>query len=834
VLAEPVDAVDEYLIEWTTAATFASASEVKTVTVSNTADKDTQGYFTLAFSGESTYALSYNATDAEVQDALAALSTVPSVRVTRAAAPAGFGWRWSVTFASAAGPLPQSPAADSLTVTSVDLISVSSAGTVSAVVADVTAATLPPGYGSAIVRAAACEEDVVALGAPSAVQLIKLYAAAPVTTGEYRLQLGSELTACIDFADDETVVQSALAALPSVGTGRVIVTQRQFLQDGFYYPVASSGAQAPLTFDRTLLVRFAGLYHGALDWPALRVPAEHMSAIASECAVFDKAPSALVTSVLTQGACAAGASAVQAVVAESSRTLQSAATAQITLATRSGISEPALSLTLPLTASAAKLQQLSSAAGLSVSATAGTVAGAAAGKSAAWLVEFSGSGYADKLSACDRFSDAAVGVYDVVTVSLAATRNDLSGTFRLRLDHEVTDVLPVQASSGRVAFVLEELMSVYKVAVVLPLKSGAAYAVDVPVAVTAGTSTVFAAGDWTKHLVVGDQAVFAVDVMATITHTITALSYNTVTSNTELEVFPLMNTDGHVTPGLATIMSAGTATVSRRQLPGVLHMESPAWIVSSTAGSSDVYTNTAGATALGLVAGAGSWSDVTISGSAYTVSGVAAASAGLTKVTLTSTYTGAAVTAALPLTKVYLVSMPVYYTDAGASLAAGSTVWVSNAAGDVDELLVTSAAGADQLTLQGIITSDYSAAAAYTPAHGRSWAIAFKAAGTELGAAADLQGFSVLPEPDFTGTGATVTVRRPAGAPARSVVIGAPLEVQTVALRRDSAAAATGDWQLSVYGELSPLPDLTWGATESDVEAYLNSLSAVHTAKVGY
>jgi hypothetical protein len=830
-----MDAVDEYLIEWTTAASFAAASEVKTVTVSNTADADTQGYFTLAFSGESTYALSYNATGAEVQDALAALSTVPSVAVTRAAAPAGYGWKWSVTFASAAGPLPQSPAADSLTVASVDLVSVSGAGTVSAVVADVTAAALPPGYGSAVVRAAACEEDVVALGAPSAVQLVKLYAAAPVTAGQYRLQLGSELTACIGFAADAAAVQAALEALPSIGAGRVIVTQRRFLQDGKYYPVASSTGAAyatpTLNFDRTLLVRFAGLYHGALDWPALRVPAEYMSATASGCTLFNSPPTALVTSVLTQGACTAGASAVQAVVAESSRTLQSAATAQITLATRSGLNQTALSLDLPLTASAAQLQQLSSAAGLAVSATAGTVAGAASGKSAAWLVEFSGSGYADKLAACDRFSDAAVGVYDVVTVSLAATRNDLSGSFRLRIGHEVTDVLPVAASSGRVAFVLEELMSVYKVAVVLPLKSGVQYAVTVPATtVTAGTSTAYAAGDWTKHLAVGDHAVFAADATATITHTITALFYNTGTLKTEIGVFPQLDTDG-VAGGVVTTMSAGTAAVSRRQLPGVLHMTSPAWIVSSTAGSSDVFINAAGATALGLT---GAGPVLTISGKAYTVAAVAAASAGLTKITLTSTYTGAAVTAALPQTKVYLQSMPVYYTDAGASLAAGSVVWVSNAAADVDELVVTSAAGTDQLTLQGLITGDYAAAAAYTTANGRSWAIAFKSAGTELGAAADLQGFSVLPEPDFTGTGATVTVRRPAGAPARSVVIGAPLEVQTVALRRASAAAATGVWTLSLYGEVSGAPALAWGASESAVEAYLNSLSAVHTAKVNY
>jgi hypothetical protein len=163
------------------------ASDVWTLSI---AGNPTGGTFTLSFAGQSTAALPFNATSAQVQTALQALAAIGPGNVTCAggAAPST---NVTITFAGTLGFQTQSP--------------------ISIGANNLTGGTSP---------AATLAHTVTGSARINDVQTLSL--AGNPTGGSFTLSFGGQTTAAIPFNATSAQVQAALQALGSVGAGNVI------------------------------------------------------------------------------------------------------------------------------------------------------------------------------------------------------------------------------------------------------------------------------------------------------------------------------------------------------------------------------------------------------------------------------------------------------------------------------------------------------------------------------------------------------------------------------------------------------------------------------------
>ena len=110
------------------------------------------------------------------------------------------------------------------------------------------------------------------------------------------------------------------------------------------------------------------------------------------------------------------------------------------------------------------------------------------------------------------------------------------------------------------------------------------------------------------------------------------------------------------------------------------------------------------------------------------------------------------------------------------------------------------------------------AATAEHDAYGYERRIVFKSV------ASSAETLRAVPEPNWRGIGASIQVKRPRGAAARSIVLGVPSATQTVALRaNDATDAGTAKWRLTL-GE-DETADLIWKASANDVAQALEKMS---------
>lgn len=719
-----------------------------------------------------------------------------------------------------------------LIVEHVDLRSVSGDGSISSYVTELVSGTYPEVYGYMELSA---EEScsLTTLGPSSSLQRLVLSAGSsdspvtPITAGSYRLALGDHMTDCIAYNATPAELASALGELPNVAGG-ASVFGRVLVDTGTYYPVDDEEMIVTDGLGYNYLIRFWGAYTSrGGTWPQLRVPPEYFgrsSGGSFECENFvsDESgaePSAQVVMVKQARTCAAGSPMTQVILAEAS----SALGGSFSIPRADGEQQ-----TLPLSSSAAEMAALlSDALAMPIE-----VAEARMGEySIAWLVKFDPSaGYSDRLALCDRFATgtgAAVGVYDAVVITtLAASTEGNAGHFRITLGGEVSDLVSFDASDGRVDLVLQAMMGVGKVTALRPIATGGSGGVDVAnVTIFNNSASVEAAGDLTKTLAPGDAAVFAlVDEQY---FELSSLSYSADEDVTTIALnHTVVNLSFDKVNSSAVV---GTGAISRSSLPGRARMVSDVSVLFSypnvEASVRTIELSDGGVEALGITLN----STIIVAGEAYMIEDYEN-----DLVELSRNFLGPTVAAGDVELKVFGTSMVVTFTrDISESAAVGDIIWVENANGDVDELKVEEAfTHNSSYLMSGLFTSDYGGNIGYTSGNGRTWILAFKHTD------ADLETFQVEPQADWRGLGAAVEVQRPGGITPLTATLGAPSEVQTVALRSSQSWWATvntannATWALILWAEDGATADLRWGATEAEVQAALEALSAVSNVEV--
>lgn len=920
-------------MEWTTASNF-GVNETKKITVVNNIYGDTVGCFLLRYGDEATYPLSYNASEADVQEALESLVTVADVNVTSSIEMSSsadnnsvvFGSSWTVTFLGETGALPkagyactscvsavsnvtnvissQKKIAVSVTsdlrnvldlasrfsvstghsktsyynsechlqaemvgkevvlavelpgsacsfvdgpnaalalkfndplglrIENVDLRSLSGKGFISAYVMDYISGTSSDVYGYTEIHA---EEScgVSKLGPSSNVQRLILTAvstaasATTVTAGSYRLALGEHLTRCVSYNATPTELEMALDELLNFAGG-ASVFGRVFVDNGTYYPVDDEEAIVTDGLGYDYLIRFEGIYPSrGGTWPQLRVPPEYFGRSVGrsyECERFtsndgDVEPIAHVMMVKQESACISGNPSTQVILAEAS----SALGGSFSLSRADGNPQD-----IPLSSTAAEMEKfLSDALAIPV-----TVHKARIGTySTAWLMSFRpAAGRMGRLAVCDRFAtgtDVAVGVYDAVVITTTASSSGRNtGHFRITLGGEVSDLLSFDASDGRVDLVLQAMVGVGKVTTLSPIHVGGKGGVDIPnVMLFNNSASVETVGDWTKTVAPGDAAVFT--SLDDQYFEVSSLSYRTSEDVTTLMLNHTVT--GLPVENLTAAAVVGTASISRVPLPGRARMVSNVRVlysypyVGTTVRS--LQLSAGGVEALGITLN----STIIVGGKAYNIHDYKK-----DLVELSQDFVGPTVVAGDLELQVFSTSMIVSFTrDISDSISTGDTIWIENAQGDMDELEVEQYfASNGSYRLSGLFSSEYKGAIAYTVGGGRTWTLVFKH--TVL----DLDTFQVETDSNWRGLGGTIRVQRPGGIAPRTVVLGSPSEIQTVALRSSQRwwskvnTERNSTWSLILWPEDGPTADLPWGASAAEVAAALGSMSGVSSVEV--
>lgn len=709
----------------------------------------------------------------------------------------------------------------------VDLRSISGKGLISAYVTDYTSGTSPHVYGYTELHA---EEScgLSMLGPSSNVQRLILSAASAttVTTGSYRLALGEHLTRCISYNATPTELEMALHELPNV-QGGTSVFGRVFVDNGTYYPVDDEKAIVTDGLGYDYLIRFEGTYPSrGGTWPQLRVPPEYFGRSVSRsygCERFmsndvDVEPTAKVVMVKQERACISGNPSMQVILAEAS----SALGGSFSLNRAGGSLQD-----IPLSSTAAEMEAILSDA-LAVPVT---VHKARIGTySRAWMISSRpAAGSMGRLAVCDRFAtgtNVAVGVYDAVVITTSSSSGRNTGHFRITIRGEVSDLLSFDASDGRVDLVLQAMVGVGKVTALTPMHMGGTGGVNIPdVRIFNNSASVETIGDWTKTVAPGDAAVFAsLDYQY---FEISSLAYSTSEDITTLLVNHTV-TDLPV-ENLTTAAVVGTASISRVPLPGRARMVSNVRVLYSypTVGTAVrmLQLSAGGVEALGITLN----STIIVAGKAYNIHDYKN-----DLIELTQDFVGPTVVAGDVELKVFSTSMIVSFTrDISGSISTGDSIWIENDHGDMDKLEVEQYfAGNGSYRLSGLFSSQYEGAIAYTVGGGRTWTLVFKH--TDL----DLDTFQVETDSTWRGLGGTIRVQRPGGIAPRTVVLGSPSEIQTVALRSSQRwwskvnTERNSTWSLVLWPEDGPTADLPWGASAAEVAEALGSMSGVSSVEV--
>lgn len=715
----------------------------------------------------------------------------------------------------------------------VDLRSVSGEGTISAYVTELHSGTYPDVYGYAELNSQdSC--GICSLGPSSSIQRLILSAGSknattviPVTAGSYRLALGEHMTTCIPFNATATELASALEELPNVA-GSVSVFARVFSDNGTHYPIDDEEMVITHGLGYDYAIRFWGTYVARdAAWPQLRVPPEYFGRTAGgifECEAFvsiedDAEPYAEVIMLREDRACAEGNSAMQVILAEASSQLGGS----FSLEKLDGEQ-----LVVPLSSTAAEMEiLLSDALAMPIAVNEFRLGD----YSKAWLLHFDSIvGQVPHLAVCDRFATGtgvSVGVYEAAVIKTSAANTEgITGHFRILINGQVSDLVSFDASDGRVDMVLQTMPVVGRVVTLRPVYPGGRGGVEL------GNITVFnnsalgeVDGDWTKTFAPGDAV--KLDLVDGQYFEIASLSYNDEADATEITLnhtvneLPFMN--------LSSSASVGTAAVSRAQLRGRARMMSGVSVLYSypnVEATVRVLQLTEGAvSALGIAIN----STIVVAGETYDI-----ADFDDDQVLLSRDFVGPTVVGGDINIKVFGTTMDVTFTrDISDTVSTGNVIWIENALGDVDELRIEEYFQQNSsYRLSGIFSSDYNGYAAYTLANGRTWVLAFKQA------IADFNTFQVESQVDWRGLGASIEVHRPGGVAPLTATLGSPSEIQTLALRSSQLWWSSvnennnNTWSLVLWPEDGSTTSLGWGASASEVEIALQTLSAISHVEV--
>ncbi|DAZ98274.1 TPA: hypothetical protein N0F65_008959 [Lagenidium giganteum] len=191
-------------------------------------------------------------------------------------------------------------------------------------------------------------------------------------------------------------------------------------------------------------------------------------------------------------------------------------------------------------------------------------------------------------------------------------------------------------------------------------------------------------------------------------------------------------------------------------------------------------------------------------------------------VTTTETITSVPVTAAAP--EVYVFDNKLRTTsDLSQLVAVGDDLWLQSAAGDMIKYTAT-VVTTKYIQVTGVFTDDVLKQKAHHISFGRKWTLVFRSYYGQL------ESFDIIPGHDLRGSQVRVGTRRSKAILPQTATIGNPASVQTVALAA-TTPAPTGASYYFTFG-LETTGPLLWTDTGTTIKAALEALDGIDGATV--
>ncbi|GMF43872.1 unnamed protein product [Phytophthora fragariaefolia] len=332
---------------------------------------------------------------------------------------------------------------------------------------------------------------------------------------------------------------------------------------------------------------------------------------------------------------------------------------------------------------------------------------------------------------------ALISVYPTVTVFTDAKQNDISGSFRISFNGEVTEPIGFSATQMKVTQELQKLNVVDSVVALGDASAGdvGVYTLDLTADGRGGSQTLsnikLKVGgmpiDPTRFLALGETIV----VSANAASTIQAITPVDITLTDPVPgTGPTQNYD----------VSAGLITKQTKPLPGFVGISPLTQVVSVTNGLHTFQLPTDHRL---------SNNDIFfIAGIEFTVTGVSGAS-----VTTDVAYSGESVTGGIPV--VYLFDNKLQTTEDLRNIVfSGEDLWLPSVSADMTKYSIT-AVYQRYLEVTGSFTNAITRTQAYHVSYGRKWNLVFRSYDGSLNTV------DAIPEHDWRGTDARIGTRNP-------------------------------------------------------------------------
>jgi len=872
--------IHSYRLEWVTGTSF-GVPEEQVISLTNSLDDDTDGYFMLEYADERTTQLEHDCSATRMQTALQNLATLGTVSVTRTSLEtAPTGYEWTITFVQDVGTLAEHSADPSNGLEIVGcssfpcappaVTSIKELGTIEASITTVMTGASTRNYGFVDLDTSTnCGSHIV--GTPSSVQLIQLGQAAMTsavyTAGSYTLSLDGGPTACIEHDADTNAVKTALEALPNVHTVSVELVDLS-------PPYQSYTRTTDGGFAHDYRVFFWGKYPKG-RWPTLKVDAFG----AGSCTPFSPAiaPAAEIHSLKVEGPCSNGNDEVQVIVADGTTALGGTFVATF---------QGQRTYPIPIASTAAEVEVKLEAAFTAVDVEVSLTDHNTYGK--AWAVTFiSHEGDQDLMTVNDDYTtgtDATVAVYDMVVATSTCDKANIMGDFTLQMDTELTEPLRHDATHAKVVQELEKLNVFGKVEFLgtaagrVSLSQTVLVQSNIATVYTCGIASLpacLAAHDLRTAVAVADNnrpgdtvtipklegefiqtgtnnaatVTFPASLAATIevndkfmigdsdlTFTVQAVAGADITltpnydgatvaaAHPSVAINGLAYTVQAVAANSFTLdrgyQSTDTAAAQEVQIAAIGELvQSKQQLPGLLSLTTDKYV--VAATINSAVLTFSSVDGIT-GGDKFTIAGqemeVSSVNAATKQVTMLQLYNSYSVVNGAPSTNVF-GNVVTTTADLSAILDTidHNKVWLG-----LDEYEVVSLT-ATSVTVSGVVTSEYHGESGYYWANGYERSMVLK---VPLGSPST---FRAIPQPNWRGTGARLQVQRPAGVAANSFVLGDVPEVQTLALRDTTTGTGTFTLEIAPGVETG---NINWGASPADMELALEALSVVDQVTV--
>lgn len=563
--------------------------------------------------------------------------------------------------------------------------------------------------------------------------------------------------------------------------------------------VAAVGTCANFVDDRALSmftmksyrIAFHGEYPDAV-WPTLEL-SSFGSGTCTAFAPVSVNPKGLVHTMFQEGTCVLGARDSQTIVADGTSTLGG----YFTISTAGKMSNSVSVVSTSASKMKEIVEDLISPLKVSVVSSTHNTHGKA------WKITLeSTTSTWSKFAISDAFvsgSDAGVNVFSTVTIRTSASKNDISGTFRVRVGNEQTESISYDASNAKLLQELHKLDSIAKVSML---------------GTSVGESTVTLQVDVTNGSPLVTQILkntVSVDPYLTLTVgeaiTIDGVAYE-IGALTSADITLTANYAG--TTG-SKAASAGTHVSSMTKLPGMMQLAS-LYNVEAVTSNSNVFTFPSGH-------GYTTADKFSINGQYFEVTSVVGQ-----VVTMTTNYVGDTITASNPVIPIYDNKLAVSQ-DLSGHLAMSDKLWLQVGTDQMSEFVVLSI-DTKLVQVSGVFENGVVDATGYFNANGHEWTIVFKSKFEPMGSV------EAIPDISWRGSNTKLLTTRSDGKQPYIIGLGNKPEVQVITLAADSTAdvGVGATYTLTFRGETTA--SIAWDADSTMVKQGLEAIATISTVAV--